>query len=353
MSDAARRAVALGGAIAMIGVAMVARNRLDDSGGSSDGGGGESNGTRTLVCPPELEDACMAVATDADVEVRIEDPTATADALSTARRAAELDGDTDLWLTTKPWIESVQDARKRTNLRPLLGQATDPIARSPVMLVIYDDAAAALESGPCQGAIGWRCVGEAADQQWRDVGGDPTWGSVKIGLTDPSSASGLVVLGGAGAGFLGSADYASNDFDGGLVNWLQPMVDDSSAARDPRPLVTRMLTGGRGTFAAVGATEVTAREVAKARRDDVRVLMPDPQAVASLVVVPIGDDPDDGAAEDLAGEDTLLDALATQGWRVPDHDLAEGIDPALDLPRDDGVPQGAVLRALLDRWTGL
>ena len=47
------------------------------------------------------------------------------------------------------------------------------------------------------------------------MGGNAAWGTVHAGLTDPHTATGLVVLGGAAAGFLGRSDYAANDFDDG------------------------------------------------------------------------------------------------------------------------------------------
>lgn len=328
--------MALAGAVALVLVAVVVRDRLvGDEGGS--GGDG------TVVCPTELADVCEQAA--GDLDVRVEDTIETADRLVAAGRADEADA--DLWLVPRPWSEAVVDARARANAEPLLGDPVGPLARSPVGLVVWDERAAALEGGSCAGPLTWRCVGDAADRPWDEVGGRTHWGEVRAGLSDPESATGLMVLGGATAGYLERSDYASNDFDGGLSSWLGGWAS-SSAGIDDDP-VSRMLTRGPGELAVLGTLE--ADTLPAASRDELQVLVAEPVATADLVVVPVGDS--DDAADDLAGDGDLLAALAQAGWRVPDHPLASGLDPDLTLPDDDGLPDGAVLRALLDRWREL
>jgi hypothetical protein len=335
--EARRRVVALVGAVALVLVAVVVRDRLvGDEGGS--GGDG------TVVCPTELADVCEQAA--GDLDVRVEDAIETADSLVAARRADEVD--VDMWLVPRPWAEAVVDARARANAEPLLGDPVGPIARSPVSLVVWDEREAALEGGSCNGALTWRCVGDAADRPWDEVGGRPHWGEVRAGLADPGSATGLMVLGGATAGYFERSDYASNDFDGGLSSWLGGWASSSDEAAGDDP-VSRMLTRGPGELAVLGALEADALPATD--RDDVQVLVPEPFATADLVVVPVGDS--DGPADDVADDGDLLDALAQAGWRVPDHPLASGLDPDLTLTDDDGLPGGAVLRALLDRWLEL
>jgi hypothetical protein len=339
------RLLALVAAVGLVAGALVLRSRIDDSdsGGSGGGGGGDAP-AHTLVCSPELEDACNALGDD--FAITIEDAVTTADALVEAKRPS--DAEADLWLTTTPWAEAVAAVREGENADPILGESSDVIARSPVMLVVREDRATAFETA-CAGEIGWKCVGEAAGQPWANVGGEGTWGVVRAGLDDPSSASGLPVLGSATGGYLGLPDYATNDFDNSLANWLDGFAASASNAGTGNP-VSRMLTEGAGVFAAVGALETDARVAAG--RSDARLLVPQPIATADLVVVPVGDtDPDE--ATDLADNDDLLGSLAELGWRVPDHDTANGVDTSLDLPRQDGLPNGAVLRALLTRWLEL
>jgi hypothetical protein len=280
--------------------------------------------------------------------VRVEDPLDTADALVAARDAAELDA--GLWLVTRPWAEAVEDARARANEEPLLGEPVGPVARSPVGVLVWEDRAAALEAGACGGTVGWRCVGEAADRMWDEVGGEASWGQVRAGLADPPSATGLTVLGAAVAGYLDRCDYATNDVDGDVSSWLGRLA--TTADRTADGPVPRMLTRGPGELAALGVIEADAVAASATERDDVRFVIPEPVATADLVVVPVGDENQE-AADDLAGGADLLDGLAEAGWRVPDRPLPRGAQEDVELPDDACLPDGAVLRALLDLWFDL
>lgn len=324
-------AVAL--AAAMVGGAVAVRGLIDDDNGS--------DGEITLICPTELEDACRAAS--GDVAVRAEPAPATAAALEGA--ASEMSVDGDAWLVPAAWATSVNDQRERAGLPPLLGEPSDPVARSPVAVVVWADRADTLTAGPCNGTVGWSCLGDAAGRAWGDLGDPGTPGTLKVGLTDPNSATGLVVLGGAASGFFGSGDYASNDFGGGFQGWLDGLASTAgdSAAGDP---VARMLTRGQGELTAAGALEVDARTAAG--RPNVTVLYPAPVVTADLVVVPIGGS--SSAAEAVAADDDLRRALSDAGWRVVGEPLAEGLEPEIGLPDDDGLPSGGVLRALLARW---
>jgi hypothetical protein len=343
-NEGGRRLIALVAVVVLVGIAFVIRGRGDDGGGGSSGGDGKT----TLVCPPELATACRAAA--GDREVRIEEASVTADALGKARRPADAEDQGDVWLVPRPWVEAVATTRDRANLPAVLSKASGVIARSPVVLVVFDSRAEALEQGPCRTGIAWRCVGDAADEPWSSVGGQATWGTVKAGIARPATSTGLVVLGAATAAYFDDPGFASNDFDGGLTNWLSKLAASSAAADAPRP-VDMMLTRGAGQLAALGALEADARSAAG--RDDVRVVVPEPVVTADLVAVAIGDPEDADDATDLAGDDDLGEQLAEAGWRVDGEDLADGLDPALKLPTAPGLPRGDVLRVLLDTWQQL
>lgn len=332
---------ALAGALGLIVAALVVRNAIAGGDGHGDDASDASAGS-TVVCPPELEAACRALG-DA-VSVRIEPATATSSRLGSA--ASARDAEADVWLVPAAWAALVSDQRQRAGLGALLGEPTETIARSPVTLVVWDDRAAALEDGGCAAGVAWRCLGDVAERPWGgQVGGEGLPGRVEVGLTDPGSALGLVVLGGAATGYFGDADYASNDFDGGFTAWLGALAANARG-QVPADVVNEMLTRGPGQFSAVGALEVDALRAAG--RDDVRVIYPAPVATAELVAIPIGEAAD--AARAVAGDADLRAALADSGWRVDGEDLAPGVDERVDLPDGDGLPSGGVLAALAARW---
>jgi hypothetical protein len=323
-------------AAGLVVAAVVVRDRLDDGGG---GGGG---GT-TVACPRELARACAALADDHTV--RVEEAGTTADRLA---RSSPDGAGIDVWLVPRPWAELVADRRARDGRGRLTGRPSAVIARTPVAVAAWDDRARALERGACRGTLGWRCLGDAAERPWADMGGDPAWGAVRVGLADPHTATGLAVLGGAVAGFYGRSDYAANDFGGDLDDWLGALAARSTPASAGDP-VARLLTRGPAEFAAVGAPETTARQAAD--HDGTGATYPAPVATADLVAVPVGADggPADRAA-DVAGDGDLRRALAAAGWRVEGERAARGVAGDQALPPGDGLPSGAVLGALLDEW---
>lgn len=336
---------AVAGAALLIVAAVVVRGALDED----SSGGGAGAGDISVVCPPELADACGML----EADTRVEPVATTAAALSSVEQADALDA--DVWLAPAAWAGLVTDARDRAGLPALVGEPSAVIARSPVTIVAWSDRAAALEGGACRGPIAWRCLGDVAERPWGpSVGGEGIPGRVEVGLTGPDTAAGLVVLGGAANGYFGGEPYASNDFGGGFSTWLAALGANARSAPASGDVVNDMLTRGRGQYTAVGAIEADARRAAD--RDDVLVIYPAPVTTADLVAIPLGDPGSDGAANaadaaaDLAADGGLRAALADQGWRVAGEPLASGVAAGVELPDGDGLPVGGVLGALAARW---
>lgn len=326
-----RRLLAFLAAAAMIGGALYVRSRGEDTPDDGPDPGPEPGEVVTMACVTELRDVCQALedAND-DLVVTVQDPDATIAAL--AARDSGFDG----WLTLSPWPELAQP----TGTEDLLGDPSAPLGQARIGIVIWTDREAALlepAGGVCTGRVTWKCLGDAADRPWTDVGGDVAWGKVRVGHSPPSTASGQLVLGAAAAGFFGTSAFASNDFDEKFQAWLSRL---EAAAGDPSPLGL-LLQQGRAAFAAVGATEAEIEtQVEPSRvRDEVTVLYPEPVATAYLVLAPVT-----GAR----GADRLDEILTSPGAQVALSDAGWQRPPAAPAP--SGLPSPGVLIALRARW---
>ena len=335
------RALAFVAAAAMVVGAIAVRDRLDAR---------EERATTVLrlVCATELAAACEAMAeTEAAgrLEVTIEPAAQTADRLLAAASGAAVAGALDGWLVTAPWPAIVAGGRSRAGLDALV--APGPVlARSPVVLAMWADRAAVL-ARHCQATPpGWRCLGDTAGRRWADLGGQVTWGPVKPGHPDPSSAIGLTVLGAATAGFFGRSDVARSDLeDEGYRSWLT-RLERSITNRSSSPFED-MLLAGPAAFDVVATVEADAAPLLarSARSDKPQLIYPAPVATADVV---LGTVPGRAArllADVVAGR-VGRRALATAGWRVEGHPLAPGLTGTPALPPGSGLPDPGLLDAL-------
>ena len=151
-------------ATALIVLAVVVRNRLDDDGSSSSGS--DTSSAATIVCVTELDAVCrMLDQRHADLNVRIEDEATTQQTLV----SASFDPSKppfDAWITLQPFPEMVAEQRSRALLTPALGDTSSAVARSPLVIVAWNDRRAALESS-CSGGITWKCIGDQAGRLGR------------------------------------------------------------------------------------------------------------------------------------------------------------------------------------------
>lgn len=336
----APRLLAVVAAVALVVVAVVARQRWDDRSDPVVAGGDRP----TLVCLTELAPVCAALAEAQDITVRVEDAATTLATLARADvdpAAAGADG----WLTFAPQAAMAADARQRAALRPVLATPSPTLAWAALTMAAWRDRSAVLAPA-CGGEITWRCVGEHAGAPWATLGGSAAWGPVKPGLPDPDrSAAGLLVLAQATSSYFGRTSYAANDFtEPGFRAWLAHLAAGvPSSPRPPRTPLDEMLSLGPSTFDLAGALEAPAvGAVGRSRvSGDLTILYPAPMAVAEVVLAPVLGT---SRTEDLSAALTSPaagTAFSTAGWQVP----TGGTPPA-----DDGLPVPGVLAALRSQW---
>ena len=336
-----RRVLAVVAAAAMIAGSLAIRSALDRD-------RSEAAQVLRLTCAVELEAACSRMAeTDDRLVLTVEPAGVTADRLASVDTDAGLDG----WLVPDPWPEIV-DGRRRARALPALFAGDRPtVARSPLVLAVWKDRAAALAPRcPPPAGVGWRCLGEAAATPggWPAVGGRPEWGPVKPGHASPDTDGiGLLVLGHAVVGWFGRADLSTADLeDEAFARWfagLERAVPPSAGS----PLQS-MLVVGPAAFDAAGTTEAEGGPLVagSARRDALSLLYPSPMATADLVLATLGEKGPGASLRDLVRGEDGRKALTDAGWRV-----GGGNRPgAPSLAASSGLPSAGLLDALRGRW---
>jgi hypothetical protein len=341
-------------AVLLVVVALFVRNRIDENGG---GGGG---GTVRLLCTTELEAACTDLADHADVAVTVEPAGTTAQSLASLPDDSRSGVGFDAWLAPAPWPQIVDVQRQARNLRPMFSAPSDPIGRSPLVLVARADRKPVLEATPaCNNKVDWKCIGAVAGRSWTDLpGGQPAWGTVKPAHGDPAvNAIPLLVLSQATSEFLDTADYSRADLENNdqYLDWLSgieraiPKFPPTAAS----PFAEMLQQLPTATYDVVGTTEAEAgpgiAAAAPDRRKELTLLYPEPVVTADVVLTAVagrGDDVD-SLTDDVAA------ALAATGWRVPGQSKARGVRDTPALPRQSGLPDPGVLVALQETWRGV
>ena len=336
----------------MVFVALWIRGRIDEN-----GGGGA---TVRLLCTTELEAACTDLSEHADVSVTVEPAGTTAQSL--VALPDDQRPDFDAWLAPSPWPQMV-DVQRRGK-RQLFAEASDPIGRSPLVLVARADRKPVLDATPeCNGKIDWKCLGAVAGRPWTDLpGGQAAWGSVKPGPGDPTlSATALLVASQTTSEFLDTTDYARDDLENDqYLDWVSgieravPKLPPTAAS----PFADMLQQLPTATYDVVGTTEAEAGPgiagAAPDRRKALTLLYPEPVVTADVVLTAVVARPNKDDAEDLAGDSDLAAALARHGWRVPGQSSARGVRDTPALPRGAGLPPDpGALVALQETWQGV
>lgn len=300
------RILAIVGALGMIFGAYVFRYGMPGDGGDGDGSNGGSGDDRAgaVICARELGAVC-----DAIDGATVEPAAVTADRLVGA--AANVD--VAAWITPGPWAEMVDTAR---GSRPPLFAGADTVASSPIVLVSRKAAPIAA----CASAVSWKCLGDAAQD-----------GASRLAADPDTTPTGLFVRAAATGGFVGNADYATNDLDEvpGASDWLTNLDRTLDRAGSfGAGSLERYLAA---PASAQGFLTTAAAARAAAGSPTFAVATPTPGARVDVL---LSFRPDREGSVDL---EALRDALREAGWDVQ--------SPA----GDDGLPSAGVLVALRGR----
>ena len=302
-------------------------------------GSGPTRGT--LVCATELEAACATIAQrHPELTVRTEEAQVTLTSLA-RRRANPASVGFDAWLVPQPWPDMANQQRQQRGSGAVLGDPTGVLARSPLVIAIWNDRRDALAQR-CGATITWKCIGEVAGTAWGADAPQSAWGAVKPGHPTPErTAAGLLTLGEASASWFGTADFASNDFASPEFRAWFTRLERSipSFPVPPRTPLDDMLFTGPASFDLTGSTEAAAGPAISASRDSGRltILYPAPLTTADVVMAPVAGSDAGDRMKKLIESDQTAEVLAASGWRVDGQPAAPG------LP-DDARPARRVQR---------
>lgn len=337
---------AIVGAIAMIGVALVARGKIDHH-------QTVAKGPLHLVCVPEVAEACQSLAGDS-VNVAIEGPS------TTSANLTQSTTDVDAWIVPSPWPTIVDSRRRRAGLAPLFGGPAPVLGRSPIQLVVWNDRAAILtshcsrSSGAKNGAaaIDGRCVGDASGQPWASIGGSSTWGKVKLGLSDPIlTGTGASLLGATVRSYFGRTTLSLADLnnDDAFAVWFERLVASAKGRATIDAPLRRMLSQGPSANDIVATTEAEVASIL-AKNSTKATLIRTIDVGATVTLLLAG--PANHVHEITAKQrQAIVAALRALDWRIDNRAPPDATASSpLSLPATNGLPSDGFLDALVEQW---
>jgi len=309
----AKRIFALLAAALLIVVGLIVRAAISDNSSSPSNANGAPAGF-SLVCSNEFSEVCNALSASLGSKVTVS-VAAAGDTLDSLAKADPKDLP-DAWLTLEPFPAMLDQIRQRTyNLRPATA-SVDPVGAADPAMTLANDRAAALQKGCGSTAIA-KCVAAAAGTPWSSVGGQTSWGNVKVSLPDPASeAAGLVALANVSAAYYGTADLASKDLagDNDFAVWLGTFARHTVApSTGDTPLGSMLLRPSLLNVAFTDTAEIT--QIPASRLADFTSLPAKPSVQLQAVFTLFAGARSGGAA---TIRQKIADALQkTAGWTAP------------------------------------
>lgn len=287
----------------------------------------QSDIAATIVCAPELASVCNSVAaSEPNLTVRIEAVATTEATLVEAGSSNDLNF--DAWLAPSDLATIVADQRER-ELKPEVFVKTTPVlARSPVVMVVWNDRLEVLKTQCPSGDVTWTCIGDLSGEPWVDHGGNGAWGSFTPGYPSPAiTATGLAVIAQASSSWFGTTEFASNDFNAsGFRPWLAHLENGVvNRPQPPRTPLTEMLTKGPSSFELSGDIEATAlSEITGSRSESsLEILYPAPAVTYDVVMVTTNGTDAGERLTTLFTSNEASEAFRNAHWQVDDSEPSD------------------------------
>lgn len=259
-----RRLGAVVAAVAMVGLSLVVRGLLDDGDDEGDGG----SGALTLVCDPDLADACEASGATVVEETSGE---------TAARLREDEPLGADAWITSSVWLD----------VAGLDEPGAELLGRGAITIAVSTVAAEKVEA-ECPGFVNLVCIVAT------DAG-------LKVAIPTVDRALGLAIAGPIVTAITERDEWALQEVEAAEVSDTFAHVEQDD---DPfRVLVTR-----QGTFDAV----IVPRPATNQRAE---VVEADPRHSIDIVAA--------GADHDEVDVDGLRGALEEDGWSAADGDVPD------------------------------
>ncbi|CAN5750944.1 hypothetical protein BH24ACT5_BH24ACT5_23740 [soil metagenome] len=295
---AKRLAAVLVAVLLVAGAFVVRRQFLDD-----DSPAGPTQAT-SVVCITELSAACDALAGQG-LAVSVRDAGETLDALATLADPA----DAPVWITVAPYPAMV-DSLRRANGLPELSPTMIGMAHSELVLAVSTEGRAEALATTCGTGLVFECVVEHVGDDWSDIGGESSWGTVRPSFGEvAATATGLIALAAATTARLGTDEVGRDQLgQAGFITWIRGFTSAAgrTALSGGTPLAT-MIT--RPSALDVAAT--TEAEIVRSGEPAARFAVLYPESGMSLqavAAVPLGSDLASSAVDEATR------AVIDDGW---------------------------------------
>ncbi len=308
------RLLAVLAAVVLVGAAFALRGALgdDDESPSAGKGNGRDDDEEPfrVACDDDLGAACevLAARIGNDAEVEVETASQPFARLSAGEIAY------DAWFTLDPWPAMVATTGQAG--REVAVTSPVEVASARLAVIVAPDATECDET-----PTNWRCLLEPANPS--------------VGIAEPGTASGGLMLAAAVAGLQGNTGFGIGDVTDEVGTEIEDFLGLLAFPRRASVADQAALMISSGNFSALVAPQARAQATANSaqgRQRDLAVVALEPAVTIGVTLVGIGPRGPD-ALDALRGtvtDQTVVEALAREGWTGP-------AGPTTGLPAPDVI----------------